>query len=364
MAAAAAAAAALSAARNALRGSGAGARRGAGGVAVACAAVAAEAARAAVDGDVVFVHYKGRLTDGTEFDSSPSSKPLTVALGKHQVVPGFEEAILGLKLGEQVTVELPPEKAYGERNPAMIVTFEASQAPADLKEGMEVMVGAGSQRMPARVIKVAEDGAVTIDANHELAGKTLTFDIHLVGFQEPLAPAVAEPGTQLATFAAGCFWGVELAFQRVPGVTKTMVGYAQGQLEKPSYEEICTGQTGHTEAVRVIYKPDQVTYKELLDTFWERVGRNATTLNLAGNDRGPQYRSGIYFHNEEQRKIAEDSIKALQERLGEPVVTEVEAAAPFWLAEDYHQEYLEMGGRSGNPQSAEKGSKETIRCYG
>merc|ERR1712048_1298603 len=98
------------------------------------------------------------------------------------------------------------------------------------------------------------------------------------------------------------------------------------------------------EAVHIVYDPNQVTFEKLLKTFWNRVGHNATTLNVAGNDRGPQYRSGIYYHSEAQKNSATSSVKSLQEKLGETVVTEVEEAAPFWLAEEYHQQYLEKGG--------------------
>lgn len=254
---------------------------------------------------------------------------------------------------------LPPDQAYGDHNPQFVIDFDLAEAPEGVKLGDEVVLGNAGRQMPARVIKIAEDGSVTVDANPPLAGKTLTFDIEFVSFKGLLAPSEPPAGMAFGTFAAGCFWGVELVFQRVPGVVSTCVGYAQGEKEKPSYEEVCSKTTGHTEAVRVVYNPNEVSFETLLKTFWERVGRNATTLNIAGNDSGPQYRSGIYFHSEEQRESATKSVKALQERLGEPVVTEVEAAAPFWLAEDFHQQYLEKGG-----QSVEKECIDTIRCYG
>lgn len=125
------------------------------------------------------------------------------------------------------------------------------------------------------------DDQVTIDANPPLAGQTLNFKIGFVEFKELLAPSTPPAGKEFATFAAGCFWGVEIAFQRAPGVTGTSVGYAQGQSEKPTYEEVCTGSSGHTEAVRVVYDPSAVSFEQLLETFWERVGKNATTLNRA-----------------------------------------------------------------------------------
>lgn len=310
------------------------------------------------------MHYKGCLEDGTVFDSSEGRAPLSFTLGKGQVVPGFEEAVRGLKPGEKVSATLPPEKGYGERSESLLIDIEASKAPAGIKAGMSVNLNAGGKQIPAEVLEVAEDGSVKLDANHALAGKTLIFDLEFVGFRQFLAPSEPPEGMELATFAAGCFWGVELAFQRVPGVAGTAVGYAQGQMEKPTYEAVCSARTGHTEAVRVVFDPKVVTFEKLLDTFWERVGRNATTLNKVGNDEGPQYRSGIYYHSEEQQRVAEKSALELQMKLGEPVVTEVQASEPFWLAEDYHQQYLAGGGRGNRPQSAEKGCTDTIRCYG
>lgn len=323
------------------------------------------AARVASDGDPVLVHYEGRFEDGSVFDSSKGSSPLSVTLGKRQLVPGFEEAMIGMAAGEKKTVSVPPEKAYGERDEALVFTVGAAQAPAGLAEGMEVQLGSQSgKRFTGLVVKIAEDGSVTIDANSPMAGKTLLFDIELLGFREFLAPAEAPSGKALATFAAGCFWGVELAFQRIPGVESTCVGYAQGHLEKPTYDDVCRADTGHTESVRVVYDPQVVSFGELLEVFWKRVGKNATTLNKAGGDTGPQYRSGIYYHSEEQKKEAELSRRALFEKLGETVVTEVASAKPFWLAEDYHQQYLSKGGRFGKPQSAEKGCCDEIQCYG
>jgi peptide-methionine (S)-S-oxide reductase len=170
----------------------------------------------------------------------------------------------------------------------------------------------------------------------------------------------------------GCFWGIELAFQRVPGVTKTSVGYTQGTKASPSYEEVCSGSTGHTEAVQMYYLPEQVTYRELVDVLLERT--DPTTLNRQGNDRGTQYRSGIYYHNDEQKKIAEEIRAEVQKQLesgtyprktaGKEFMMEIKPAAEYWMAEQYHQQYLSKGGRFGSPQSAEKGCKDKIRCYG
>ncbi|CAJ1441814.1 unnamed protein product [Effrenium voratum] len=278
------------------------------------AMAAGDEQRVAADGDAVLINYTGKLKDGTVFDSTAGRSPLTFTLGSGQVIPGFEEAVRGLKPGDETEVSIPPEKAYGERNEALVMTVPADKAPQGLEEGMSVELGTtGARKIPAMVTQIAADGTVTIDANPPLAGQTLNFKIGFVEFKELLAPSTPPAGKEFATFAAGCFWGVEIAFQRAPGVTGTSVGYAQGQSEKPTYEEVCTGSSGHTEAVRVVYDPSAVSFEQLLETFWERVGKNATTLNRAGNDEGTQYRSGIYYHNDEQKAAAEASIKSLED---------------------------------------------------
>jgi peptide-methionine (S)-S-oxide reductase len=223
-----------------------------------------------------------------------------------------------------------------------------------------------------------------------------------------LAPATAPDGLQMATFAGGCFWGLELAYQRVPGVVRTSVGYTQGKVPSPTYEAVCSGGTGHTEAVQVYYDPAECSYESLIDVFFDKV--DPTTLNRQGNDRGTQYRSGIYWHTEAQRAVAEAAVREADAQLatgkfrrpvaGTRVVAELAPAVDYWLAEDYHQQYLAKGGRwvywvgfhwgcirrcgnraicigshvhvhvppfswfcrGGRPQSAEKGCTDKIRC--
>jgi len=147
-----------------------------------------------------------------------------------------------------------------------------------------------------------------------------------------------------ATFGAGCFWGVEAAFRQLDGVTKTEVGYEGGSLENPSYEDVCSHTTGHAEVVQVTYDPEQVSYEELLDVFWAK--HDPTQLNRQGWDVGDQYRSVVFFHDEEQRAAAEASKEREQSHYRRPIVTVVEPAQTFWAAEDYHQQYLEKQGRS------------------
>lgn len=170
------------------------------------------------------------------------------------------------------------------------------------------------------------------------------------------------PGLQFATFGAGCFWGVELAYQRVPGVERTEVGYTQGAVDGPSYEQVCGGRTGHVEAVRVEYNPQEVSYEQLLDVLWKR--HNPTTLNRQGGDVGTQYRSGIYYYSPEQEAAARESLAKEEARLGKKVVTEVLPAKKWYRAEEYHQQYLAKGGRMGWAQSPAKGCNDPIRCYG
>ena len=147
-----------------------------------------------------------------------------------------------------------------------------------------------------------------------------------------------------ATFGAGCFWGVEAAFQEVEGVVSTAVGYSGGHLQKPTYQDVCSGRTGHAEVVQVEYDPAKVSYDRLLDVFWDN--HDPTTVNRQGPDVGEQYRSAIFFHTPEQEAAAKAS-KARLERSGRyarPIVTEITPASEFWRAEDYHQRYLEKRG--------------------
>ncbi|MBP9750841.1 MAG: peptide-methionine (S)-S-oxide reductase MsrA [Candidatus Peribacteraceae bacterium] len=152
--------------------------------------------------------------------------------------------------------------------------------------------------------------------------------------------------TDTATFAAGCFWGVEEAFRILPGVLSTRVGYTGGATEAPTYEQVCTDQTGHAEAVEVTYDPAQVTYETLLETFF--ANHNPTERNRQGPDVGSQYRSAVFVQSKEQRAAAEKAIEALtaERRFARPIATQVVDAAPFYPAEDYHQQYLLKRGLS------------------
>ena len=151
---------------------------------------------------------------------------------------------------------------------------------------------------------------------------------------------------QQATFAAGCFWGVEEAFRRTKGVTGTAVGYMGGKTDNPTYKDVCTDTTGHAEVVHVEFDPAEVSYEQLLDVFWN--SHNPTTMNRQGPDVGSQYRSAIFFHSGEQQQLAEQSKQKLGAagRFPRPIVTEITPAGNFYRAEEYHQQYLAKRGQS------------------
>ena len=156
-----------------------------------------------------------------------------------------------------------------------------------------------------------------------------------------------ELGTKKATFAAGCFWGVEAAFREVEGVISTAVGYTGGYTVNPTYEDVCTDKTGHAEAVEVVYDPGIVSYDELLDLFWSI--HDPTTKNRQGPDVGSQYRSAVFFHDPEQEAAAR-SAKERRQRSGlyrGEITTEIVPASEFYRAEEYHQRYFEKHGRGG-----------------
>ena len=149
---------------------------------------------------------------------------------------------------------------------------------------------------------------------------------------------------QTASFAAGCFWGVEARFREVGGVLDAVSGYMGGHTQNPSYQDICRGDTGHAEAVQVVFSDEQVSYRELLDLFFDL--HNPTTLNRQGPDFGSQYRSAVFWHDEEQRTATEQKISEVNAsgKWPGPVVTEVAQAGTFWRAEEYHQRYFEKNG--------------------
>ncbi|MER7130184.1 peptide-methionine (S)-S-oxide reductase MsrA [Streptosporangium saharense] len=188
-----------------------------------------------------------------------------------------------------------------------------------------------------------KDKTTMVAPENALPGRTTPIPVperHAV-LDAPLAPPYPE-GTEIADFGLGCFWGAERKFWQTPGVVSTSVGYEGGYTPNPTYEEVCTGQTGHTEAVRVVFDPSRVSYEELLRVFWE--AHDPTQGMRQGNDVGTQYRSAIYYHSPAQEKSAFASRDAYQKVLDEAgygrITTEIAPAGDYFYAEDYHQQYL------------------------
>jgi peptide-methionine (S)-S-oxide reductase len=155
-------------------------------------------------------------------------------------------------------------------------------------------------------------------------------------------PADLPSNLETATFGAGCFWGVEIDFANTPGVRRTAVGYLGGTLADPSYEDVCTGRTGHAEVVEVMFDPSEISYEQLVEKFFSL--HDPTQLNRQGPDRGTQYRSAIFFHSPEQEATAKAVLARAQETTDRPIVTEITPASEFYRAEEYHQRYLEKRG--------------------
>ena len=160
----------------------------------------------------------------------------------------------------------------------------------------------------------------------------------------PLTPMTPSPTLEKATFGAGCFWGVEYNFRRVPGVVEAFSGYSGGKSANPTYRQVCNGDTYHAEVVEVTFDPQKVSYVKLVEFFFKM--HDPTQLNRQGPDYGTQYRSVIFIHSEEQRKVAQEVINKLtaDKKYPQPIVTVVEDAKPFWKAEEYHQKYFEKNG--------------------
>jgi peptide-methionine (S)-S-oxide reductase len=293
------------------------------------------------------------LVDAETGEALPSEADV-IDQGKVMFVVGAGGYIKGLHssvqklgaVGVEQTFTLPPAECFGDSNPDLGPVFVPKEAaPEGLKVGDRVKLANGLKA----TIVAADASGVTIDANKPLSGKSLKLKLSLSS-----EPKMAGESLKMATVAAGCFWGMELAFQRQPGVLATEVGYAQGEVDEPDYKTVCSGSTGHTEAVRVLYDPAVVSYEELLALFWARLGESRYKLNQVGNDRGTQYRHGIYPHDGEQLEAAKASLELAKSAAdGQTIHTEIEPAKAFWRAEEYHQQYLQKGGQSAKKQAAE-----------
>jgi peptide-methionine (S)-S-oxide reductase len=185
-----------------------------------------------------------------------------------------------------------------------------------------------SQMITAEEALPGRQTAMPVPAKHAVLGT-------------PLQPPYPD-GSQIAEFALGCFWGAEKIFWNTPGVITTAAGYEGGFTPNPTYEEVCSGQTGHTESVRVVFDPTKISYEQLLKLFWE--AHDPTQGNRQGNDRGTQYRSAVFYRTPEQKAAVEETLAVFQKNLASAgygeITTEVAPASEFYFAEDYHQQYL------------------------
>lgn len=197
--------------------------------------------------------------------------------------------------------------------------------------------------MPTRSqLTLAITLALTLTACHDANGQAPASQ-PTAGSHEgtPLQPDTAPEGMAIATFAGGCFWCMEAPFDKIDGVTATISGYTDGHVPHPTYKQVGAGATGHTEGIRIIYDPKKVTYQKLLEHFWHNI--DPTQKNGQFCDRGPMYRTGIYTHDAEQARLAEESRKQLEAtgKLPGPIVTDIKAATPFYRAEEYHQDFYQ-----------------------
>jgi len=270
------------------------------------------------------------------------------------------------------------DAGWGTKNPQFIATIPKEKDNADGGDGIDYdAIQVGNELYLAngtkcRVTQVT-DTDFTIDANPPLAGATYRASLTFLSIEPgpgagkylytPERITEDDDGSpyEVLTIALGCFWGGELEYMRALGVVGTAVGYTQGPTGAagdgvpPTYEEVCSGTTGHTEAIQLVYDPRIISYETLVKTGVERLGESRYLKNQTGNDRGTQYRHGVYYHNDEQKNVAMDIIGSY----GEKCETECLPAQIFYEAEDYHQQYLLKGG-----QSARKDATDAIRCYG
>jgi peptide-methionine (S)-S-oxide reductase len=299
------------------------------------------------------------LIDGVVLNPEDPATKLKFILGAGNYLPGLHDVVAGLEPGESCE-KVSLDAGWGARNPDLVAqaTFQDSgMDPSQIAVGVELMVSNGVKCVVTQVT----DTGFTIDANPPLAGASYLASVKLLQVED--GPTISEyqdevdqsSRYQVATFALGCYWGGDLAYMREPGVVGTCVGFTQGDVLDPSYEAVCSGTTKHTEAIVVMYDPEQVSYGKLVSLAMDRLGENKYLLNQVGNDKGTQYRHGVYYHNAEQKQAAQEIVGAF----GQDCVTECLAAKKFWVAESYHQQYLLKGG-----QSARKGENSVIRCYG
>ena len=305
---------------------------------------------------------------------------ITFVVGWGNYLPGLHELVQGKGAGDQVS-RISIDAGWGDHNPDLVMELPMSKLKRFVKkDGSFPEVGTSlplQGDLQLTVVQINEEKeTVIVDANPPLAGASYSCSFQILSIDNLPQEAALLPSStadreriqsryKVSTWALGCFWGGELAFMRVPGVVGTRVGYTQGTVSNPTYEDVCTGKTNHREALMVIYDPEIVSYKELLEVAIDRlaatneINKPATMFGdmFAEEDDekdSKQYRHGFYFHSMDQRGIAEHELLS-----NNPYDIEIMKAAMFYDAEDYHQQYLLKGG-----QSARKGAKEAIRCFG
>lgn len=247
-----------------------------------------------------------------------------------------------LSCGEKPEEEAPPESA-----PAEEAKPEAPAAkPAAPQEKPAEAKPAPAEEAKPKEKKNASAGAV------EPAPSDVTLSAEEDPKKKPMKESTdkidANSNLEIATLGGGCFWCTEAVYEKIEGVVDVVSGYMGGHVENPTYEQICTKTTGHAEVIQVKFDTSKITFEEVLDVFWQ--AHDPTTINRQGNDRGPQYRSAIFYHSPAQKNIAEKSMAALDASgtYEDPAVTEITEASKFWVAEDYHQDYYELN-KDKNP---------------
>lgn len=325
--------------------------------------------RCAQHGDIVTIDLEltpeGDFVPERLFDTNGT---ISFILGWGNYLPAIHELIEGMRIGEQVD-SISVDAGWGEHRADMVIAVPKSSfknlSSVDIIKVGDLLNLKGDIRV--RVIDITDE-TIIVDANHPMAGSSYSCALKVLDIEScpVLDPAEKETDFsryQVSTWALGCFWGGELAFARTPGVVGTKVGYTQGNVRNPTYEEVCTGETHHREAVMVIYDPDVVSYEQLMGVYFERLAAttnqySSTFGTLFDEDGAPeplQYKHGIYFHNQRQKEMAAQRIESNKNFYN----VELKEASSFFDAEAYHQQYLLKGG-----QSARKGARETIRCFG
>lgn len=193
---------------------------------------------------------------------------------------------------------------------------------------------------------VAALTALCCSLTQSLAGPTESASSAAAAAMKPAPRPTVPPGAEVITLGAGCFWCTEAVYQQIPGVLSVTSGYMGGTVKNPTYEQVCNGNTGHAEVVQVVFEPTKVTLAQILKTFWHV--HDPTTLNRQGADEGTQYRSAIFFHQPAHKAVAEQSLKEAASEFSRPIVTEITAAAEFYPAEGYHQDYYRLN-KGRNP---------------